>query len=67
MPRDTHSLVTIRFSAYGADGRAHPAPGASSFEEAAMMYAEHHHPSDDGHLTVYVVDEATGCEQTFTL
>jgi len=61
-----------RFTAYAAhDGarHCHAAPGARSFEEAALEFVEAWHPAADaeGEVRVIVLDAETGREQCFTV
>jgi hypothetical protein len=65
-------VTDTRFTAYAAHDSArhcHAAPGATSYEEAALEFVEAWHPAADadGEVTVIVLDHATGREQCFTV
>jgi hypothetical protein len=69
-PRPMPATVQRRFSVHGADeapSRALLVEGAS-FEDAALYFAEHQHPQEDGEeLALLVEDCETGERQCFRI
>ena len=74
MPRDSEFFsavieAPVRFSAYASQAgltQLHLLPQARTFADAALDFAELWH-GEEPLMTVIVVDERTGREQSFTL